>query len=241
MKYLVTILCLLSGCSFAQNTLTGQVSLCKECRGAWISNKDSTGATSYLLKTSTKNGKLQTEIIRASFQLTKDNEIVSTGTTTTEGAFQIHNLESGIYNLNVVINKFLKADTTLNLRSKRTKILIEIDDKRLSDYMDSTQLAKYPYNKQKAKDDIESGQIQVLSYGLQIFSDQQLDSVTSKYGFKYVAVAGCVVDSYEAKSIENYNTEVYEYLDKRNGEGWRESLKLDTRNLYLKLMNKNER
>ncbi|KXK22579.1 MAG: hypothetical protein UZ12_BCD005003062 [Bacteroidetes bacterium OLB12] len=201
-----------------------------------------TGKDSYTIKTSkTKKGELRTEIIYAPYKVIQDSQIIATGTTSSDGEFRIENLRKGTYEIQIDINRFLRADTLIELNEKRTRIEIELDDKHLWRYLDSTQLAKFPYNKEIAERDIQNGEVKILSAGLQLLSDNDLDSVTIKYGFKYFPVAGCIVDSYQDKAMEDYNSVVYEYLDKLNGQHWRENLKADIKTLYLSLGKKNER
>jgi hypothetical protein len=243
MKYILTILLMTPLTTLPQTVLTGKVSICKECKGVGmtVKNKD-TGKDSYAIKTSkNKKGKLQTEILYAPYKLVQDNSIVASGITNSDGEFEIKNLKKGNYEIQININRFLKADTLIELREKRTKIEIELDDKYLWRHLDSTQLAKFPYNKEIAKRDIEKGDIKILSAGLQLLSDNDLDSMTTKYGFKYFPVAGCIIDSYQDKAMDDYNSVIYEYLNKLNGQEWRKNLGADIKTLYLSLRKKNDR
>lgn len=71
--------------------------------------------------------------------------------------------------------------------------------------------------RKRAQTDITNGDVHLEIYGYVILSvnKNQLDSLTTKYGFKY-NLGGCVIP----KGAEAYNTEVMLYLNKRNGEGW---------------------
>ena len=201
-----------------------------------------TGKDSYTIKTSkNKKGGLQTEIIYAPYMLIQGEQVVASGTTNSDGRFEVKNLKYGTYEIQIKINRFLKADTLIHLNDKRVKIDIELDDKYVWRYVDSTQLAKFPYNKEIAKRDIENGEVKILSAGLQLLSDHDLDSVTNKYGFKYFPVAGCVLDSYQDKAMEDYNSIVYDYLDQLNGPEWRQKLNTEIKALYLSLGKKNAR
>jgi len=197
---------------------------------------------SYTVKTSkNRKGVLQTEIIYAPYKLIQDKQIVASGVTNSDGEFEIKNLNHGTYEIQIRFNRFLKADTLIQLTGKKAKIEIEIDDRYLWKYLDSTEIAKFPYNREIAKRDVENGEVRILSFGLQILSDNELDSVTTKYGFKYFPVAGCVVGSYERKAIDDYNSVVYDYLERLNGSGWGLKLNTEIKNLYLNSRKKNER
>lgn len=243
MKYILTILLLTPLTSWAQTVLTGKVKICNECRGVGLTVKDKeTGKDLYTIQTSkNKKGVLHTEIIYAPYKLIKDDQVVASGTTNSDGEFEVKNLNHGTYEIQIRFNRFLKADTLIQLTGKKTKIEIEIDDRYLWKYLDSTEIAKFPFNREIAKRDIEKGEIKILSFGLQLLSENELDSVTAKYGFKYFPVAGCVVGSYERKAIEDYNRVVYDYLERLNGSGWGLKLNTDIKALYLNSRKKNER
>lgn len=201
-----------------------------------------TGKDSFTVKTSkNKKGALHTEIIYAPYKLTRDKQEVASGITNSDGEFKIENLEHGIYEIQIHFNRFLKADTLIHLTGKQVMVKIEMKDKYLWKYLDSTEIAKYPYNKEMAMRDIENGEIKILSWGLQLLSESELDSVTTKYGFKYSPVAGCVVGSYERMAIEEYNKAVYGYLDKLNGSGWGQKVHEEIKALYLNSRKENAR
>jgi hypothetical protein len=243
MKYILAILLLTPLTSWTQTVLIGKVSICKECKGVGITSKDKeTGTESYTIKTSKdRKGKLRTEIIYAPYKLIQDKQVVASGTTNSDGEFKIENLKRGSYEIQIRINRFLRQDTLVELSEKQTKVEIELDDKYLWRYLDSTQLAKFPYNKEVAKQDIEKGDIKILSFGLQLLPDKEMNFLTTKYGFKYFPVAGCTVDSYQYKAIKEYNSVVDEYLEKLNGLDWKINLYADIKALYLSLDKKNER
>ncbi len=200
------------------------------------------GQENYKVKTSkNKKGQLRTEIIYAPYKLYKDSELILSGTTDPNGQFKIENLNNGVYSIQVYLNKYLNADTVFYLSKRRTKINIKLNDVRLWEYLDSTQLAKYPFNRLVAKQDIENGNIKILTAGLQVMTDEESDSLTTKYGFKYYPVAGCVVDNFLEKAMDDYNDFVYGHLDKINEPGWRDRLKADIRNFYLSKRDKNAR
>lgn len=235
MKYILTILLLMPLKSWAQTILAGKVSICKECRGVVMSSRNKgEEKDSYTIKTSkNKKGVLRTEVIYAPYRVIRDSQLVASGMTNSDGEFEIENLNHGMYEIQIRINRFLKADTLVQLTGRKTKIEIEIDDSYLWKSIDSTQIATYPYNKEVAKQDIENGEIKILSFGFQFLSDNELDSVTTKYGFNYHPVAGCVIGSYEKEAIEDYNSVVYDYLDRLNGSGWRLKLNAEMKALYL--------
>ena len=243
MKYFVIILLLTTTTSWTQTVLTGKVSICKECRGLNLSTENKkTGVTTYTVKTSkSKKGKVQTEIIYAPYKIIQDAKEIVSGTTNSKGEFQINDLKFGTYQIQIVYNRLLKADTLIQLNRKRTKIEIELDDRYYLNYFDSVNIAKHPFNEDIAKRDIENGEVKVLTAGLQFLTSNQLDSVTIKYGFKYYPVAGCLVDYYLTKAMEKYNKVVYDYLDKVNGQGWSDRISMDIKALYKDLRMKNER
>tara|TARA_B100001250_G_C19662890_1_gene727932 strand:+ start:321 stop:764 length:444 start_codon:yes stop_codon:yes gene_type:complete len=127
------------------------------------------------------------------------------------GDFKLKDLEPGHYRFQVHINRLLQIDTTIYLTDKKTELTLVLDDRKFWNYIDSTQLAKYPYNAEAAKSDIEKGIILILSAGYQLFSHDELDTLTDKYGFKYEVVGGCVVNRWQQLAMDHYNEVVYQY------------------------------
>jgi hypothetical protein len=76
----------------------------------------------------------------------------------------------------------------------------------------------YPFNKEQAVYDIRNGQVRLITFGIAGPSGE-MNEVASKYGFQEVN-AGCVV-GYTSEEKE-YTELVTNYLNKRNGEGWKE-------------------
>ena len=74
----------------------------------------------------------------------------------------------------------------------------------------------------RAWKDIREGNIRILRHGIVFISNispEEDRKITLKYGFEY-AGAGCVIYSGE----DVYNKIINEYLDKRNGKGWRKRM-----------------
>jgi hypothetical protein len=93
-----------------------------------------------------------------------------------------------------------------------------------------------PYSPRAAEKDISEGIIKQYGYGLSITKMRgapvdQIDAVYAKYGFKEES-AGCLVTEEDIQQMEEYNAVVEEYLDKRNGFGWRRKF---TNELFLAL------
>lgn len=223
---LISTLCL------AQANIMGQVLLSKDSRGLTISNSHKSNQEFiYSIKSSkNKKGKLVVDSIIVPVKVIKNHELISIQTTDKNGKFELENLPFGDYQIQVDINNYLSVDTIISLSEKNTKTNIILDDRKLWKYVDSTQLAKYPYNADIAKADLENGIVKVLRSGLSKTPYDQLNLITSKYGFKYEGVGGCIVGGYQQQAMDNYNEIVFDYLDKINPSGWRDRLKVDLQN-----------
>ncbi|WP_290792358.1 hypothetical protein [Flavihumibacter sp. UBA7668] len=77
------------------------------------------------------------------------------------------------------------------------------------------------YNYFQAKSDLHNGIVQIVGYGLPLWSSKEaeIDSIQSVYGFKTVEF-GCIVTPAELNGIEHYNQTVEDWLNKRNGKDW---------------------
>lgn len=64
-----------------------------------------------------------------------------------------------------------------------------------------------------------------------IMSPDLINNVSVKYGFKQVGY-GCAVTLPEINGIEIYNAQIDKYLDKLNGENWRENYRRDLDSLW---------
>ena len=58
------------------------------------------------------------------------------------------------------------------------------------------------------------------SAGYQLFSHDELDTLTDKYGFKYEVVGGCVVNRWQQLAMDHYNEVVYQYQSQYFGLAW---------------------
>ncbi len=76
------------------------------------------------------------------------------------------------------------------------------------------------YNFLTAKIDIMNGNPKIVTVGLPIFSNTELNLITEKYGFKNVNF-GCMVTQSELNGIDAYNSVMERYLEKKNGMNWR--------------------
>jgi hypothetical protein len=199
--------------------------ICENCRGVNTSSKDTvTGQIIYKVESSkTKKGIVKTETMLAPYTLVKNDSVIVTGTTDSKGPFEIKNLEQGTYRFTVQLHKLLKSDTLIQLNRKTIKIEVSLNDSILWHYVDSINMSKFPFTKEIARQDIEAGNIKILGYGLPMLSDEELNTIASKYGFKCEGVAACAVSNYEAMAIKEYNNVMYEYLDSINEKGWKEA------------------
>lgn len=241
--FTIIILSLSSAFCLAQGNIKGQIKFCDNCRGINITkpHNDIIGLPVNIKTTKNRKGEIEIDSMIVPIRITQGNNLVSYFATNRKGEFELQNLEFGEYQLKININKYLKVDTVFNLSKRNSKIEIILDDRMIWRYVDSTQLAKYPYSPKQAKSDIENGIVKVLSYGLAIIPHDQLDSIATKYGFEYEGVAGCVVGSYERKAIDSYNQVVFDYLDKTNPPDWRDKLKADIQATFRNQYTKEER
>lgn len=212
---------------FAQIVLKGEVSISEDSRGLRIYDK-AKGEGSYKIYTSrSRRGKMKTDTIYAVFQLLKKGEIIASGITDSDGSFKVQLVDTGKYKIEVDVNRFIHKDTVVNIAKEKNKINIILSDHKMWNYYDSIQIAKYPYNGEVARRDIENGYVQVLAAGLLTFSGEESDQITCRYGFKYLPVAGCVMEPYLKKAMEAYNNVVFKHLDNINEEGWQVRMKAE--------------
>jgi len=86
---------------------------------------------------------------------------------------------------------------------------------------------------EKAKRDIQNGNIMVLTAGLlaNTSQDDEIKSLQKEYGFKSCTI-GCNVDDDILKDLREYNYVVENYLDTRNGKGWKSEYQSKLDSLY---------
>lgn len=86
------------------------------------------------------------------------------------------------------------------------------------------------FNKKDAQNDINSGIVQVYTYGYQPFNIEKMNEIAKKYGFQY-KVLTCEVDENILESVKTYNDVVSRYLDSINPGNWRNELTKELKNL----------
>ena len=89
------------------------------------------------------------------------------------------------------------------------------------------------YNEKQAKIDIRRGHVRLITFGIGSFPETR--RISLKYGFEEVGF-GCVIGF--SPDEDQYNKLVIEYLNKRNGHGWRESYEREVDSLQ-KVLNGN--
>ncbi len=128
------------------------------------------------------------------------------------GNYKIDSLRTGNYIIEVYGFGYQKTDTTINV------------SKSIRD-LDLLIVAECEINKDIAQRDIDKNKPRLLlSGGIApvIYLDQ--DKFEKKYGVKYFDY-GCVIPSYEC--IEQYNKEIFRYLDNKFGNSWRREVRKD--------------
>ncbi|WP_335975361.1 hypothetical protein [Gaetbulibacter jejuensis] len=91
------------------------------------------------------------------------------------------------------------------------------------------------YNYLTAKSDIASNNPQIVFIGESMLTSSDINAVSKKYGFKVVNF-GCIVNQLEQNGIEIYNSQMDNYLDEKNGIGWKSDYKKEIDSL-MKLTN----
>ena len=89
----------------------------------------------------------------------------------------------------------------------------------------------YPFNREQAVYDIRRGQVRLITFGI-AGPTVAASEIASKYGFQEINV-GCVVGY--APEEKEYIKLVTNYLDKRNGEGWKERYNNELDSLFKAL------
>lgn len=84
-----------------------------------------------------------------------------------------------------------------------------------------------------ARSDIKDGKVEILTYGLQFYDDEEVNEVAAKYGFQYRTLTGCVVTQRFINQVDSYNAAVENHLDDLNGEGWQEDFANDLKKLDI--------
>ncbi|MEY8867919.1 hypothetical protein AB9K24_00330 [Meridianimaribacter flavus] len=91
------------------------------------------------------------------------------------------------------------------------------------------------YNYLTAKSDISNNNPQIVFIGESMLTSSDINKVSKKYGFKVVNF-GCLISQSEQNGIENYNSQMDNYLDELNGIGWESEYKKEIDSL-MKLTN----
>ncbi|NQX85575.1 MAG: hypothetical protein HRT67_06680 [Flavobacteriaceae bacterium] len=91
------------------------------------------------------------------------------------------------------------------------------------------------YNYLTAKSDISNNNLQIVFIGESMLTSSEVNEVSKKYGFKVINF-GCSISQSEQNGIENYNSQIDNYLDELNGIGWESKYKKEIDSL-MKLAN----
>lgn len=124
-----------------------------------------------------------------------------------DGYYTVENIPPGLYRVKFSsIGYLTQAIDSVLLEPKAEKI-INIE---MSDWGEEWAL--------RAKEDIENDEIMILQGGLLVYCApvDEINKVCEEFGFRYEPM-GCTFE-WEHR----YNEIVYEYLDKVNGQGWKE-------------------
>jgi hypothetical protein len=89
------------------------------------------------------------------------------------------------------------------------------------------------YNYLTAKLDIKNGDVRIINIGYRITSskDMEIDSITSRYGFKNVYI-GYDTTKQKMEGIKDYNKMSEMYLTVRNGSDWRINYQKEIDSVY---------
>jgi len=128
------------------------------------------------------------------------------------GYYKIDSLKTGTYKLTVRGFGYQEMDTTINI----SESISHLDLLIIADCEINKDIAQRDINKNKPRLLLSGGIAPV------IYSDQ--DKFEEKYGVKYFDY-GCVTPSYEC--IEQYNKEIFIYLDNKFGKSWRLEIRKD--------------
>ncbi len=82
------------------------------------------------------------------------------------------------------------------------------------------------FNYLTAKIDIWRDSPRIASYGLPYPCGVPCIGLKEKYGF-HESNIGCVVTESQIRGIKSYNTQIEKYLNKRNGNDWREKYQVE--------------
>lgn len=116
-------------------------------------------------------------------------------------------------------------DTIVHIVDSSVNLVFKINSSTID--LDFNWLDKY--NAQAAKNDIEEGNIYLLTTSFHILSSKRafkkLIRITKRFGFQYICL-GDIIFAGEKEAIKEYNTVVMEYLNKKNKAGWHEKMEL---------------
>ena len=128
------------------------------------------------------------------------------------GQFLIDSLKSGTYKISVQGFGYQETDTTIYV----SKPITDLDLLIIAECEINKDIAQHDMVKNKPRLLLSSGIAPV------IYSDQ--DKFEKKYGVKYYDY-GCVTPPHEC--IEQYNKEIFKYLDNKFGKSWRREVRKD--------------
>lgn len=84
----------------------------------------------------------------------------------------------------------------------------------------------YRFNIITAKCDIANNNLYYVHVGDLIVYPIEMNKVSKKYGFKNISY-GCTVSEFELNGIEDYNDELIEFLNIKNGLDWKNKYNKD--------------
>ena len=128
------------------------------------------------------------------------------------GNYKIDSLKAGIHKVAAHGFGYQETDTTINI----SQSISDFDLLIITECQINKDIAQRDINKNKQRLLLSGGIVPV------IYSDQ--DKFEKKYGVKYFDY-GCVAPSYEC--IEQYNKEIFKYLDNKFGKSWRNEVRKD--------------
>jgi hypothetical protein len=83
------------------------------------------------------------------------------------------------------------------------------------------------YNVITAKWDIIGGELSIIQFGEQDATDEYAVKLAPKFGFKYKKINDCIVSTPDANGIDQYNSLMTTYLNKKNGKTWKEKFEIE--------------
>jgi hypothetical protein len=166
------------------------------------------------------------ELAFSPLEIHQDGNLIKSTYTDVEGNCRFSLSNSGVIIITADGINFKPKDTLILLNNKINQFTLMLDS--TNEEPDYSKI----YNEEIAFQDLRKGEVKVLFVGL-LFVDEinKINQCCKKFGFKYTFTHDVITGTLK-ESVKNYNRIIFQYLELRNGPGWKDKLNAEC-NLYF--------